>query len=120
MENKSNGEKAASEIIDYAANLMIHENKSAKETKLTLIQNGLDEETASLIVMNLEKQIQDVKKDAANKNMIYGLLWAVGGIVATGATYSAASEGGTYVAFYGAVIYGGYRFLKGLFYKLFN
>ncbi len=108
-------ENAVNQIYEYAANLMVNEKKDAQETKIALIEQGIDEESASIIVANLEQQIKEIKKENANKDLLYGALWALGGLVATVATYAAASDGGTYVAFYGAVIYGGYRFLKGLF-----
>lgn len=108
-------EKAVTQIYEYAANLMVNENKNALETKNELINQGLDEESASIVVNNLQQQIKSVKKQNARNDMLYGALWAIGGLVVTGATYAAAADGGTYVAFYGAVLYGGYRFLKGLF-----
>ena len=40
--------------------------------------------------------------------------WVVGGIVATVATYKAASEGGVYFIFWGAVIFGAIDFFRGL------
>lgn len=115
MENQNGEENAVNQIYEYAANLMVNENKNALETKNTLIEQGLDEESASIIVANLEQRIKAAKKENANKDMLYGALWVIGGLVVTGATYAAASDGGNYVAFYGAVMYGGYRFLKGLF-----
>jgi len=40
-------------------------------------------------------------------NMGLGALWAIGGYLLTALTHSAASGGGTYVVFYGAIIAGG-------------
>ena len=49
------------------------------------------------------------------KNMIVGAVWCIVGIVITAATYGAASRrGGTYVVAWGAIIFGGFQFLKGL------
>lgn len=108
-------QNAVQEVYSYAIDLMVTQKKSATETKRALIEQGLDDETADTVVKNLEIEIKEAKKSQANKDMLYGALWAIGGVVATGATYAAAEEGGSYVAFYGAVIYGGYRFLKGVF-----
>jgi hypothetical protein len=52
---------------------------------------------------------------AANRNMLVGGLWCVGGIVVSVATYSAASSGGgSYVVAWGAIIFGGIQFFRGL------
>jgi hypothetical protein len=48
------------------------------------------------------------------RNMIVGGIWCVGGTAVTIGTYTAASGGGTYVVAWGAIIFGGYQFLKGL------
>jgi Bacterial SH3 domain len=48
--------------------------------------------------------------------MLHGALWCIGGILVTTITYSLASDhGGTYLIAWGPVIFGGWRFLKGLF-----
>jgi len=50
------------------------------------------------------------------RNMIVGAVWCIVGIGITAATYGAASRrGGTYVVAWGAIIFGGFQFLKGLF-----
>jgi hypothetical protein len=50
----------------------------------------------------------------AKRNMTVGGLWCGGGIAVTAFTYASASGGGTYVVAWGAIIFGGYQFLKGL------
>ena len=50
------------------------------------------------------------------RNMAIGAVVCVVGIVITAATYSAASSGGGhYVVAWGAIIFGAFQFLKGLF-----
>ena len=59
---------------------------------------------------------QQIEKERNVKDLIYGFLWLIGGILVTAITYSIASnEGGTYVIAYGAIILGGLQFLRGLF-----
>ncbi|MGO4884407.1 MAG: hypothetical protein ACLP59_26835 [Bryobacteraceae bacterium] len=54
-------------------------------------------------------------KESAGKNMALGALFCIGGILITSWTYSSASQsGGTYYVMYGPIIFGGWRFLKGL------
>ncbi len=54
-------------------------------------------------------------KAAGRKNMLYGALWLIGGIVVTVVSYSAASGGGTYLITWGAIIFGGFQFVQGLY-----
>lgn len=107
-------QEAVNQVYEYAADLMINEKMSALETKKMLLENGVDEKSASVIVNNLEKQIEDAKKGRANKDMLYGALWCIGGIVVTAVTYSSASGGGTYVVAWGAILFGAIQFFKGL------
>lgn len=52
--------------------------------------------------------------DKGTKDMILGALWCVGGAVATVISYSSASAGGHYYIWWGAILFGGIQFLKGL------
>jgi hypothetical protein len=83
-------QEAVNEIYEYAANLLVKEKKSAIESKNALIAEGLDKESASVVVTKLERQIKDIKKVVANKgkDVLYGALWCIGGIVATVADFS--------------------------------
>lgn len=66
-----------------------------------------------------EMSVMAAKKQTAKPvdDMLYGGLWCVGGLVATVVSYQMASEGtgGTYFVFWGAVIFGGAQFFRGLF-----
>jgi hypothetical protein len=104
--NEKSQQEIINQIYDYAANLMVNEKKSAVETKSVLINQGLDEESASIVVNNLQQQIRDAKKERANKDMLYGALWCIGGTVATVADFG-------YI-FWGAIVFGGIQFFKGL------
>lgn len=60
------------------------------------------------------KQIPVVNKEVGKKNMLYGALWFIGGVVVTVGTLSAASGGGTYIVAWGAILFGGIQFVQGL------
>ena len=49
------------------------------------------------------------------RNMAIGAAICVVGILITAGTYGAASPGGHYVVAWGAIVFGGIQFLKGLF-----
>jgi len=60
--------------------------------------------------------VVDKTANEGSSNMLFGALWCIGGIVVTAVTYNAVKEtGGTYFVAWGAIVYGGWQFLKGLF-----
>lgn len=95
------------QVYDYAADLIINKNKSYNETRRELINQGVDPQGAATVVENLKKQIEEAKSEAADKDIMWGIIWAAGGIILTFLT------GGQYL-FWGAVVYGGYRLIHGL------
>jgi hypothetical protein len=57
-------------------------------------------------------------KELAKRNLVRGFFWLAGGLAVTAVTYSMASsspEGGHYVIAWGAMIFGGIQFLRGLY-----
>ena len=106
MENNQNEqEEAVNQIYEYAANLLFEEKKSSDEVKNILIQEGVNKENATIVVETLETQAKEAKKERANKDMLYGALWCIGGTVAT------ISEVG-YI-FWGAIVFGAIQFIRG-------
>ncbi len=56
-------------------------------------------------------------KKAGHKNMLYGALWCIGGIIVTALTYLEAvtnPAGGTYIIAWGAIVFGAIQFIRGL------
>lgn len=54
----------------------------------------------------------------ASKDILHGALWCVGGTIATVIGYLHASDGGgggRYFIFWGAIVFGGFQLLRGLF-----
>lgn len=108
MENQLQVQEATTkDVYAYAANLMVNEQKNSEEVVQLLNQRGLDQESAWTVVRNLESHIEDSKKEAAKKDMLYGALWCVGGTIATFANVG--------FIFWGAILFGGIQFFKGLF-----
>lgn len=64
----------------------------------------------------IEKDVslEGLGRDKAKSDVIQGLFWMIGGIIFTGVTYAIADAGGTYFVAWGAVIFGGIQFLRGL------
>jgi hypothetical protein len=106
MENVNTQQQAVNQIYDYAANLMVNGNKNSHEVINALMEEGLSRDSAAIVVENLQKQISSAKKERATKDIVYGALWCVGGIVATAADIG--------FIFWGAIVFGGIQLVKGL------
>jgi hypothetical protein len=112
MENTTiDQQNASDQVYAFAANMMLQQDKNTYETKMALIEQGLDEESASVVVNNLEQEIEKAKKEKANKDMLYGGLWLAGGLVVTIVSISTGSRG---IIAYGAIIFGAIQFIKGM------
>ena len=99
----------------YASYLLIREKMDATDVCSALIEKGVDEDTAWQTIEAIEQQIHEAKKSQANNDILFGALWCFGGIIVTAVTYSeAATSGGTYVIAWGAILFGGIQFIKGL------
>lgn len=88
---------------------------STVSTENMLIEQGLSREAAQAVVANLSRMRSAAMRSAAHKNMLYGGLWCVGGIIVTAVTYSAAKGGGSYVVAWGAIAFGAIQFFRGVF-----
>lgn len=89
-----------------AIQLFIDQGKNKTEVQRTLISKGMPEMDAKLLCDKLDDQINSAKRERAQKDMIYGALWCVGGTVATMAHIG--------FIFWGAIVFGGIQFFKGL------
>lgn len=108
-------EQAVEAIYQYAA-VQMRDGVPPAEIKRRLVEQGLSQETAGIVVGNLQKALAKARQEAGGKNMLFGALWCIGGIVVTAMTYAAAANngGGTYVVAWGAIIFGTVQFCRGL------
>ncbi len=106
--------EAVQAVYQYAAGL-VKSGMSASQVESKLVEKGLDRAAASIVVKKLFALRAKAVGAAAKKNMLYGALWCIGGILVTAVTFSAAGKGGTYVVAWGAIIFGGIQFFRGLF-----
>jgi len=114
MKYTNEQQQAVQAVYNHAADLLVNGKRNAEEVKQYLVRQGLDEQSASQVVDNVEQQIIVAKKERAKKDMLFGALWCGGGIVVTAATYSAASGGGSYVVAWGAILFGAIQFFRGV------
>jgi hypothetical protein len=101
------------EVYQRAATLA-NEGKSKDKIRTELSGMGLNEETASKVVENVFRLRKKAGREAGLKNAMVGAGWCVGGIAVTVLTYELASGGGFFVVTWGAILFGGIQFVKGL------
>lgn len=108
-------EESVQAIYNFAAGLM-QENKSYSQIVDRLLEAGLERDTAHRVVTELEEARSEALREAGKKNMLYGALWCIGGIIVTAVSYSAATGpgGGTYIVTWGAIVVGAIQFFQGL------
>lgn len=108
---------ATQEMYDYAAVLLITQKKHVDEVRNALMQKGLDAQSASVVITELQAAVARQRKIKAKKDMMYGGGVLILGTVITLVTYSIASSGdggGTYFVSWGAILVGAIQFFRGL------
>lgn len=81
----------------------------------TIANRGRDDEHPTQSTKGKLPANSTPSDEIANKNMLYGALWCLGGTAATAIGYLNASgpQGGHYTLFWGAIIFGALQFIKG-------
>lgn len=131
MINLEKEEPSSSEKLDtyeefyaYAYDQWANTNISKEALVGLLIKKGMSKSGANALATTIiqgQEPIFDSMDDSDNdgaKDMLIGALWFIGGSVLTAIGYSSASNGGTYTIFWGAIVWGGIQFFKGLINKL--
>ena len=88
-----------------------------------LVKQGIPAQEAESFVSEVARGVDDFKQTPeyaemrrakGKKHLLVGSLWCIGGAVVTVATFSAASNGGTYVVAWGAILFGAIEAIAGL------
>ena len=119
MENHLYYVKMSNEIYGPYSNEEMNNFDIPAETPVTTDPDGEWSTFGKLGFSYNEVVPEGTDNSDASKDIIVGLLWCIGGIVVTVVTYNNASPGGTYIIAWGAIIFGGIQFLKGLFHTFF-
>ncbi|WP_207429122.1 hypothetical protein [Pedobacter sp. SYSU D00535] len=106
METTQTNHEVAEGIYAHAADLLVTQGKNSYEVINSLVDLGLERDSASAIVNDLETELEKARKDRAKKDMLYGALWCVAGLALTLAD--------TGFIFCGAIVFGGIQFFKGV------
>jgi hypothetical protein len=114
MSNNSN-----EKLIEILSNRNKYQNiavdaaiKESIERKIIIDINDLEAKYPLSNIISVQNEINEqeyisAKKEQAEKDMLYGALWCVGGIIATAAHIG--------FIFWGAILFGGIQFFRGLF-----
>ena len=94
--------------------LMMRNGQSVYRIEQSLVERGLKPGDARTIVNQMQEAKNKAYRDEATKQMAIGAIICIIGIAVTWGTYSAAAGGGTYVVAWGAIVFGGWRFLRGM------
>lgn len=107
-------EQLVDAVYGYAAELA-KAKLTGPEIERKLVDKGLDESSAAVVVRNLFQARSKVLKEVGRKNMLYGALWCAGGTIVSLVTYDSASKGGgRYIVAWGAIVFGAIQFIRGL------
>jgi hypothetical protein len=96
---------------------MMQSGKSDYHVEQALLAKGIPADAARTVVSRLRSACSEAYRNEAYKQMAIGAVIAIIGIVVTFGTYSAAANnpgGGSYVVAWGAIIFGGWRFIRGV------
>ena len=109
-------QEATGELYRYAADQLTIFGKLPLRVKYELEKLGLSKEEADKLVEKVYAEVghELTIKQKAQRDILVGALWCIGGIAVT--TFSAASSsgGGRYLVAVGGIVFGGIQFIKGL------
>ena len=105
-------ESVVQAVYGFAAQLL-KQGLTQDDIKIRLMQEGLPEDAATAVIDNLMQMQMEAKRRAGRRNMVVGALWAVGGLIVTGASYAAAGAGDRYILAWGAVVFGLVQVVRG-------
>jgi hypothetical protein len=82
-----------------------------------LVGGGIEPEEAEHVVSEISKKCAESDREQGQKNIVYGALWFIGGLVVTLGSYTLAKNagGGMYLVTSGALVWGGVQFLYGVY-----
>jgi hypothetical protein len=105
--SETSSQQSAEAMFRYAAHLLIDRGQDSYDAKNALMAKGMDEVNAALLIDRIEEELESRKKQEAQKDMLWGAVWCIGGTVATLANFG--------FVFWGAIVFGGIQFFQGVY-----
>jgi hypothetical protein len=93
------------EAVNIAAKMLGPLGRDKEEVAQVLIAKGYDRTEAVIIADEADDLVYDAERREAKRDMIWGSIWCLGGLILTIAD--------TGYIFWGAIIFGGYQFISG-------
>ena len=120
--NSHNQDELITALYPFARRLIM-ERKSPREVTQALMDKGLTEEAADALTSRIRRERQEEysakaseeNTEEAMRNMAIGGAVCLIGLFVTIVSYQNAAGGGRYVLAWGAILFGGFQFFKGLF-----
>jgi hypothetical protein len=116
MSESSLKERQFKELCNLAYHLITYQKKDKNEVMILLIQKGMDEEKARSVVNNVIFYMKE-KSDNVRKDLEWGMVFFLFGIVVFGVTYLIFQFTGFYIVSFGAIIYGAILYIRGMLNK---
>lgn len=115
MSNRPNldQEQLIQSVYLHAAEMMKHK-MSTHDMEQILMRRGLKAEVASAVIKNLRNAQRKALRNVGLKHMGIGGAVSLIGLVITIGTLQAAQDGGHSIIAWGAIVFGGLQFLRGL------
>jgi predicted phage tail protein len=109
--NTNNQQQAVDALYNYTLELLVTQKKKPWEVIKMLEADGASTQVATTLVNTVKNQYNAEVTKSANKNMLAGGLWCVGGTLVTVLSFTAG--GSRFVLAWGAIIFGAIQFFKG-------
>ncbi|GEM_PF-6865829 len=106
MSANTSEKEAVQKIYDLAGDLINNQGLSREDALAELQRQGIDEESASIVINNVQKTGSGTQAFNAYKSFAFGLLWIAIGVILTLSNIGA--------IFYGAIVYGAILIIKGI------
>lgn len=100
-------------IYEFAAEQM-HDRVPHDQIQKSLVERGLDHETAAIVVRNLLLAHSNALKSQGKSNVLYGAIWCLGGLVALYLRSGGANSGFIIFLIWAAIIFGAYNVFRGI------
>jgi hypothetical protein len=100
--------------ISAVVHARLQEGASPRQIAAELVQQGLDPDTVTAVLRNLDQVRSPRRERQGGKSMLIGGLVFGGGLLVTMASFAAAGPGEGYVVAVGALVLGAVVFLVGL------
>jgi|JI7StandDraft_1071085.scaffolds.fasta_scaffold329909_2 hypothetical protein len=93
------------DALNIAVKMLGPMDRDKEEVAQVLIAKGFERSAATIIADEAEDMIDNAERREAKKDMIWGAVWCLGGLILT--------MSDTGYIFWGAIVFGGYQFIRG-------